>query len=97
MFRRRNVQKRPCHNEKLGKKGPSEFAQIQRQIVKTAAKMLKPGGMMLYSTCTFAPEENEGTISYLLDENEDFEIVKLPEYEGFCSGKPEWLDKDFTC
>lgn len=29
------------------KKGPSEFAQIQRQIVKTAAKMLKPGGMML--------------------------------------------------
>lgn len=79
------------------KKGPSEFAQIQRQIVKTAAKMLKPGGMMLYSTCTFAPEENEGTISYLLDENEDFEIVKLPEYEGFCSGKPEWLDKDFTC
>lgn len=78
------------------KKGPSEYAAIQRQIVKTAASMLKSGGMMLYSTCTFAPEENEGTISYLLDEHPDMEIAALPDYEGFSKGQPDWLGDDFT-
>ena len=34
----------------------------QKEILEDAASMLKPGGTMVYSTCTFAPEENEGTI-----------------------------------
>ncbi len=73
------------------KKGPEEFAQIQREIVTTAVKMLKPGGVLLYSTCTFAPEENEGTILYLLKENPDLEVQEATWYEGFTSGRPEWL------
>jgi len=78
------------------KKGPEEFAKIQREIVTTAVRMLKPGGMLLYSTCTFAPEEDEGTISYLLDNFDDMEIVDLPLFEGFCSGRPQWLSESFT-
>lgn len=78
------------------KKGPHEFAQIQRDIVKTSVKMLKPGGMILYSTCTFAPEEDEGTISYLLDEFDDMEVESLPFFDGFCHGRPEWLSEEFT-
>ena len=39
--------------------GPEFFVKIQRSIITQAAQMLKPGGMLLYSTCTFSPEENE--------------------------------------
>lgn len=76
------------------KKGPEEFSIIQREIISTAVKMLKPGGMMLYSTCTFSPEENEGTIAYLLKSNDDMELLPAGTYEGFSEGKPEWLEHD---
>lgn len=51
--------------------------------------MLRPGGMMLYSTCTFDPLENEGTIEYLLEQNPEFHILDMESYEGFCHGLPE--------
>ena len=38
----------------------------QAQILDNAAAMLRPGGRMVYSTCTFAPEENEGSIAAFL-------------------------------
>ena len=41
-------------------------AKLQREITGQAVQMLRPGGLMLYSTCTFAVEENEGTILHLL-------------------------------
>ena len=41
-------------------KGPSHYAKIQKQIVKEAVKMLKPGGYLMYSTCTFSLNEDEG-------------------------------------
>lgn len=88
--------KDPAIMKSWQKKGPSEYAKIQRQIVDSAVNMLKPGGMLLYSTCTFAPEENEGTISFILDKYSDMEIKELPYYEGFSSGKPQWLDGSFT-
>ena len=69
--------------------GPEFFAKIQRSIVTQAARMLKSGGMMLYSTCTFDPEENEGTIEYLLEQYPEFKILDIAPYEGFGSGKPE--------
>ena len=40
--------------------------------------MLRPGGMLLYSTCTFAPEEDEGAVSYLLENRPDMELIELP-------------------
>ena len=52
--------------------------------------MLRPGGLLLYSTCTFAPEEDEGTVSYLLEQRNDMELLELPAYEGFSPGVPEW-------
>lgn len=60
----------------------------QGNILRVAAKLVKPGGYLLYSTCTFAPEEDEGVIRELLGE---FEVVELPLFEGFMRGKPEWL------
>lgn len=66
----------------------------QGNILRVAAKLVKPGGYLLYSTCTFAPEEDEGAINGLLNEYTDgngFEVVDLPLFPGFARGKPEWL------
>lgn len=51
--------------------------------------MLAPGGDMLYSTCTFSPEENEQVIQFLLDSRDDMEIREIQPYEGFAPGRPE--------
>ena len=67
-----------------------ELARIQRELILQSADMLRPGGLLLYSTCTFAPEEDEGTISYLLEQRENMELLELPAYEGFSPGVPEW-------
>ena len=65
---------------------PAKCAAVSRSIVLSAADMLRPGGMMLYSTCTFAPEENEGVIAHLLKERPGMELVPIPAREGFASG-----------
>lgn len=69
-----------------------DCAKIQRDITQQAVKMLRPGGLMLYSTCTFSAEENEGTIAYLLSTCPEMELVDIPWQEGFSCGKPELLE-----
>ena len=51
-------------------------ADRQAMILDNAAKILKPGGAMVYSTCTFSIEENENTVKEFLDRNKDFYIEK---------------------
>lgn len=68
------------------KQGPSDYVPIQRSIVSEAVHMLKPGGLLLYSTCTFDEEENEGTIRYLLEQFPDMKLIELPQREGFSRG-----------
>mgnify|MGYP005793493137 CR=1 FL=1 len=90
----------PCSGEGMFRKdkkmvraweehGPEFFSKIQKSIIMQAAEMLRPGGMMLYSTCTFSPEENEQTIEYLLNQYPEFEICEMEGYEGFAEGMPE--------
>lgn len=62
----------------------------QLDILKYAAAMLKPEGRLVYSTCTFSPEENEGTISRFLEQHPNFEIEEVPIYKGFSQGRKEW-------
>ena len=87
----------PCSGEGMFRKdrkmvkaweehGPEFFVKIQRSIITQAAQMLKPGGMLLYSTCTFSPEENEQTIEFLLQEYPQFKICDIKGYEGFSDG-----------
>lgn len=52
-------------------------ADRQDGILECAARMLVPGGRLVYSTCTFAPAENEGSISRFLAMHEEFEIVSI--------------------
>ena len=51
-------------------------AKRQDEILDEAAKMLLPGGTILYSTCTFSPEEDEGSVTRFLNRHPDFYIVE---------------------
>lgn len=62
----------------------------QGEILDHAAAMLAPGGRMVYSTCTFAPEENEGTVLAFLRRHPEFRVEQMPAYPGFTKGKPQW-------
>ena len=63
MFRKDMANARAWSTEKV-----EACAKTQREIIKQAVSMLRPGGMLLYSTCTFAPEENEQIIAYVRSE-----------------------------
>ena len=62
----------------------------QQEILHSAAAMLRPGGHLVYSTCTFSPEENEGTISAFLHAHADFSILPV-DAPWFAPGRPEWV------
>ena len=64
----------------------------QLEILNCAAKMLAGGGRLVYSTCTFAPEENEGIISRFLEQNSDFFVEKV-EAPYFSTGRADWIDR----
>ncbi len=68
------------------KKSKEEYTNIQKNIVDSAIKLLKPSGEMLYSTCTFDIKENEAIIDYLLSNNDNLEILPIDKIDGFSSG-----------
>lgn len=63
--------------------GPNHYVPIQREILEKAADMLRPGGMLMYSTCTFSPLEDDEQIDGFLRRHPEFEPLALPDYEGF--------------
>lgn len=68
-------------------------AERQDEILDCAARMLRPGGRLVYSTCTFAPAENEGSISRFLERHPEYEIIPIDkESLGLFGGdgRPEW-------
>lgn len=84
MFRKDIANARAWSLEKV-----ESCSKIQKDIVCQAASMLRPGGMLLYSTCTFSPEENEQVIAHLLQECPEMELCEIPWQEGFSHGRPE--------
>ena len=73
-------------------KGPYYYAPLQYEILEAAVRMLRPGGMMVYSTCTFSEIENEGNVRKLLKEHPDLEIRNVPEYPGFLKSRISGLE-----
>ena len=87
----------PCSGEGMFRKDPdaiqywhkdypSELAQLQKDILTDGLKMLAPGGQLIYSTCTWSPEENEGVVSWILENYPDLELVDIPKQNGMCHG-----------
>lgn len=77
------------------RQGPEVFARMQREILSQAAELLRPGGMMLYSTCTFSTLENEGSIDTFLKGHPDFRLLEIPMREGFCEGRPDLVGSEY--
>ncbi|KLU59472.1 ribosomal RNA small subunit methyltransferase F [Peptococcaceae bacterium CEB3] len=80
----------PCSGEGMFRKNPSAVrewspenvracAQRQGLILESAACLLKPGGRLVYSTCTFSPAENEETILSFLAKHPEFSPLELPD------------------
>ena len=105
----------PCSGEGMFRKqhsimsnweqyGTGYYAKLQKDILALAVKMLKPGGRLLYSTCTFSPEEDEEQVANLIRTNEKLSIKPLvPEekreyYEslGFTWGRSEWMKEQLA-
>ena len=64
----------------------------QDEILDCAASMLKPGGRIVFSTCTFAPIENEGSIVRMLNRHPEFHVVEVPMCEGMSAGEVNYYD-----
>ena len=74
-----------------------ECAAIQKDLVVQAADMLKAGGMMVYSTCTFSTQENEEVIRHLLRIRPEMTLCRIPERPGFSRGiSPQGQSEDET-
>ena len=71
--------------------GPAYYAPIQREILENAWKMLRPGGYMVYSTCTFSPVEDEGMIQWFIRQYPDMHICPVERREGFSEGRSDWV------
>lgn len=61
-------------------------AERQKEILAEAVKMVRPGGRLVYSTCTFEPAENEEMIAWLLAEYPEFEPGAVKEHDGIIKG-----------
>lgn len=72
---------------------PRHCVPIQRELLEQAAAMVAPGGTLVYSTCTFSPEEDEGQVSWFLETHPDFHPAVLPELSGVTSGRGEWAGR----
>lgn len=68
-------------------RGPEFFTGLQVSILNEAAKMLKPGGTLVYSTCTYSKVEDEGSLSEFLENHPDFKIDKIKPDFGFEESK----------
>lgn len=92
----------PCSGEGMFRKSavafeqwqpdsPDVCARRQRSILTSAVQMLRPGGRILYSTCTFNPVENEQMVAWMEDE---FGFVTQPiqDLPGWSAGRPDWAD-----
>ncbi len=96
----------PCSGEGMFRKSPTAMqewsvenvkscAVRQSLILEDACRLVRPGGWLAYSTCTFNPYENEAVIARFLEEHPDFSIEPVPPsvrgtLPGSSNGKSEW-------
>lgn len=95
----------PCSAEGTLRKEPSlrhgatmgsitRLARLQKRLIVRAFDLLAPGGLLVYSTCTFAPEENEAVVAHLLSERAAAVLpFEIPIQVS--SGITDWMSESF--
>ena len=97
----------PCSGEGLFRKNPAARREWtpaavegcsarQDRILAAAAELVRPGGRLVYSTCTFSPEENEAAVARLLRRREEYHLVAPPQLPGCSPGRPDWVASDLA-
>lgn len=95
----------PCSGEGMFRKNPlmvkdykergvEYYAPLQKEIMEQAVAMLKPGGSLVYSTCTFSAEENEGMVQWILENYPEMSVESGMDFAGRDCGHPEWIGSD---
>lgn len=93
----------PCSGEGMFRKDPEamqywspqhvkDCANLQAQILEQAYVMLRTDGILVYSTCTFSPEEDEQMIDAFLEKHPDLELLPINKTAGVADGRPDWSD-----
>jgi 16S rRNA (cytosine967-C5)-methyltransferase len=98
------LRRNPDARWRVSPRDPARLAETQRQLLASAATCLRPGGVLVYSTCTLLPEENEAVVSAFLHEAADFALAPpaaIPEEaravvgdDGFLRCFPDLHDTD---
>lgn len=87
-----------------GKQGPFAWSEAmvlacarrQTAVLHTAAELVRPGGRLVYATCTFSPEEDEAVIAQFLQKFPQFDLVDPPRFAGFGRGRPSWVERSLA-
>jgi len=98
------LRRNPDARWRVQEEDPVQLASIQAALLERAAEVLRPGGVLVYSTCTILSEENEDILRGFADKHDDFRIAgpaELPEAlgplvdsEGFMHCFPHTHDAD---
>jgi NOL1/NOP2/sun family putative RNA methylase len=75
-----------------GPSAPRRMAELQAGLLSLSVRLLAPGGVLVYSTCTFAPEENEGVVARVLKAHPELHLEEARFHPLFAPGVPEWGD-----
>lgn len=92
----------PCSGEGLFRREPESVrewseaavrgcARRQGRILEAGAACVRPGGVLVYATCTFAPEEDEGVVEAFLARHPEFALEAIAGAAGCAPGRPEWV------
>ncbi len=93
----------PCSGEGMFRKNhdaikywhkdyPNECSVRQKNILSDVIKVLKPGGELIYSTCTFAPEEDEQVVQWILDNYRTLRLANIEKCDGMDAGRPDFAN-----
>ncbi|HGY10675.1 MAG TPA: rRNA methyltransferase [Oceanithermus profundus] len=82
--------KEPAAAARWGPAAPARAAAVQRRLLAAAARLVRPGGALVYSTCTFSPEENEAVVGGFLAEHPEYDVEDARLHPLFAPGVPAW-------
>jgi 16S rRNA C967 or C1407 C5-methylase (RsmB/RsmF family) len=87
----RKIEKSVVYSERRTKE---KLPDLQKKIIVRGFDLLKEEGVMLYSTCTYNPEENESVVNYLLD-NRDAVLLPIDAVSDFEPGICQWKQENY--